>query len=89
MVMTLNSADPKLEALDEVEAALRKIYAAKQDGMATEQDDIRLKKLHLEWMSVMWKIGVGEKSRRDRPRRARLRMRVMTQRERESPSWPG
>jgi hypothetical protein len=59
MVMTLNSADPKLEALDEVEAALREIYAAKRDGTATEQDDVRLKKLHLEWMSVMWKIGVG------------------------------
>jgi hypothetical protein len=57
--MALNSGDPKLEALDEVEAALRKIYAAKRDGTATEQDDIRLKKLHLEWMSVMWKIGVG------------------------------
>jgi hypothetical protein len=59
MVMTLNSTDPKLEALDEVEAALRKIYAAKRDGTATEQDDIRLKKLHTEWMSVMWEIGVG------------------------------
>jgi hypothetical protein len=39
MGMTLNSADPKLEALDEVEAALRKIYAAKRDRTATAQDD--------------------------------------------------
>ena len=51
--MTFNSGDPKLEALDEVEAALRKIYDAKRDGTATAQDDIRLKKLHVEWMAVM------------------------------------
>jgi hypothetical protein len=57
--MALNSGDPKLEALDEVEAALRKLYAAKRDETATKHDDIRLKKLHLEWMSLMWKIGVG------------------------------
>jgi hypothetical protein len=70
MGMTLNSGDPKLEALDEIEAALRKIYEAKRNGTATAQDDIRLKKLHIEWMAVMWKIGVGGE---DPPRPAMAR----------------
>jgi hypothetical protein len=68
--MMVERGDAKLEALDEVEAALRKIYDAKRDGTATAQDDIRLKKLHIEWMAVMRKIGgAGE----DPPRLAMVR----------------
>jgi hypothetical protein len=52
----MTERDPKLEALDLVSAALRRVYAAKRTGTATVQDEIRLKQLHAEWMSVMRKI---------------------------------
>jgi len=59
--MTIKSGDPKLgAALDAVSEALKKIYGAKRDGTATAKDDIRLKKLHVEWMAIMCKIGDGE-----------------------------
>jgi len=59
--MTIKSGDPKLgAALDAVSEALKKIYDAKRDGTATAKDDIRLKKLHVEWMAIMCKISDGE-----------------------------
>ena len=59
--MTIKSGDPKLgAALDAVSEALKKIYDAKRDGTATANDDIRLKKLHVEWMAIMRKISDGE-----------------------------
>jgi hypothetical protein len=59
--MTIKSGDPKLgAALDAVSEALKKIYDAKRDGTATAKDDIRLKKLHVEWMAIMRKISDGE-----------------------------
>jgi molybdenum cofactor biosynthesis enzyme len=54
------SGDPTLEALDAVSEALRTIYDAKRNGTATAKDDLRLKKLHVEWMAIMRKIGGGE-----------------------------
>jgi hypothetical protein len=62
----MTESDPKLEALDLVDAALRKIYAAKRAGKATAQDETRLKQLHTEWMSVMRKIVDGAETIRAR-----------------------
>jgi hypothetical protein len=58
--MTKEWDDPRLEALDAVSEALKKIYDAKRDGTATANDDIRLKKLHVEWMAIMRKISDGK-----------------------------
>ena len=66
--MTITSGDPKLgAALDTVSEALKKIYDAKRDGTATANDDIRLKKLHVEWMAIMYKISDGEAGDLQRP----------------------
>ena len=54
------SGDPTREALDAVSEALRTIYEAKRNGTATAKDDLRLKKLHDEWMAIIRKIGGGE-----------------------------
>jgi hypothetical protein len=54
------SGDPTLQALDAVSEELRTIYDAKRDGTATAKDDFRLKKLHVEWMAIIRKIGSGE-----------------------------
>ena len=54
------SGDPTREALDAVSEALRTIYEAKRNGTATAKDDLRLKKLHVEWMAIIRKIGGGE-----------------------------
>jgi hypothetical protein len=62
----MTERDPKLEALDLVIAALRKIYTAKRVGTATAQDEIHLKQLHTEWMSVMRKIADGAETIRAR-----------------------
>jgi hypothetical protein len=59
--MTIKSCDPKLgAALDAISEALKRIYDAKRDRTATANDDIRLKKLHVEWMAIMRKISDGE-----------------------------
>lgn len=68
--MTISS-DPTLEALDAVSEALRTIYDAKRTGTATAKDDFRLKKLHVEWMVIMRKIGGGEREDPSPPTRRR------------------
>jgi hypothetical protein len=55
--MKEKSDDARLEALDVVRDAIRKIYDAKRDGTATAKDAVRLKELHDEWMAIMRKIG--------------------------------
>ena len=55
--MKEKSDDARLEALDVVRDAIRKIYDAKRDGTATAKENVRLKELHDEWMAIMRKIG--------------------------------
>ena len=66
------SGDPTHETLDAVSEALRTIYDAKRTGTATAKDDLRLKKLHVEWMAIMRKIGGGEGEDPSPPRGAGL-----------------
>jgi hypothetical protein len=65
--MTKEWDDPGLAALDAVSDALKTIYDAKRDGTATANDEIRLKKLHVEWMAIMRKISNGEAEGLRRP----------------------
>jgi hypothetical protein len=60
------------EALDAVSEALRTIYDAKRNRTATAKDDLRLKKLHVEWMAIIRKIGGGEGEDPSPPRGADL-----------------
>jgi hypothetical protein len=55
--MTIKWGDPKLDALDEVRAALGRVYDAKRARTATAKDDVRLQELHEEWMAIMRKLG--------------------------------
>jgi hypothetical protein len=55
--MKEKSDDARLEALDVVRDAIRKIHDAKRDGTATAKDAVRLKELHDEWMAIMRKIS--------------------------------
>ena len=50
--MKEKSDDARLEALDVVRDAIRKIYDAKRDGTATAKDAVRLKELH-ELVSIV------------------------------------
>jgi len=52
--MLSKTGDPRLDALDELRAA---IYDAKRAWTATPQDNARLKELHVQWMAVMFKFG--------------------------------
>jgi hypothetical protein len=84
--MTINFGDPKLGAtLDAVTEALKKIYDGKRDGTATPNDDIRLKKLHVEWVAIMRKISDGEqKTCGGQPfRQVKMKAEIL------SPSWLG
>jgi hypothetical protein len=55
--MLSKSGDPRLDALDELKAAMAPIYDAKRAWTSTPQDDARLKELHVQWMAVMFKFG--------------------------------
>jgi hypothetical protein len=56
-MIAIKWGDPKLDALDVVRAALGMICDAKRARTATAKDDIRLKELHHEWMTIMRKLG--------------------------------
>jgi hypothetical protein len=55
--MQSKTGDPRLDALDEIRAAMGEIYNTKRAHTATPADDARLKKLHTQWMAVMQKLG--------------------------------
>lgn len=55
--MLSKTGDPRLDALDELRAAMAPIYDAKLAWTATPQDNARLKELHVQWMAVMFKFG--------------------------------
>jgi hypothetical protein len=55
--MQSKTGDPRLDALDELRAAMASIYDAKRAWTATARDDARLKELHVQWMAVMLKFG--------------------------------
>jgi hypothetical protein len=55
--MLSKTGDARLDALDDLRAAMAPIYDAKRAWTATPQDDARLRELHIQWMAVMFKFG--------------------------------
>jgi hypothetical protein len=55
--MLSKTGDPRLDALDELTAAMAPIYEAKRAWTTTPQDNARLKELRVEWMAVMFRFG--------------------------------
>jgi hypothetical protein len=57
--MLRKTGDVRLDALNDLSAAMAPIYSAKRAWTATPQDDTRLNELHAQWMAVMWKLAKG------------------------------
>ena len=55
--MLSKTGDPRLDALDELTAAMAPIHEAKRAWTTTPQDNARLKELRVEWMAVMFRFG--------------------------------